>query len=265
MRILYEVDAFLLINCRIFVAVAVEHKPTPSPPPEKEYDDNDEGDDDDEIEIIEETDEERIKALMDTTGGVEESKTSWSDFTDGFDFTVKAPSSIGDHKEQVTRKGKGKQKQEDEYADVIVISSSESETGDPERWEESCDVPSFSRSTCTAGNGKFAGAEDGMSQIPLFFPFHLMAIIDVKRKLLGLGNLVQSEIKLRKKESLGMIAPFKSKIDGRKLGNVPSKATSVTGLLSTERVRRGPGSSVHARPPSDHSESQGWSCLVCTL
>ena len=66
---------------------------------------------------------------------------------------------------------------------------------------------------------------------------------------LGIGKLVQSEIDLRKKESLGM-APVKG--GGRTLGT----GTSHICTGSSHNVAR-----THAQTPSP----EWWACLVCTL
>jgi len=65
---------------------------------------------------------------------------------------------------------------------------------------------------------------------------------------LGIGKLVQSEIDIRKKESLGM-APVKD--GGRKLGTDTSVA--------------GPSYNVAKRTRSPTPYLEQWECLVCTL
>src|SRR5271170_2826710 len=72
---------------------------------------------------------------------------------------------------------------------------------------------------------------------------------------LGLGKLVQTEIDLRKKESLGM-APIQS---ARKLGTgVPKKGSKGAGNS---------GDDTREAKISHRFSSTGvsWSCLVCTM
>ncbi|KAF8159577.1 WLM domain-containing protein [Crassisporium funariophilum] len=190
---------------------------------------------DGEIEFVPETDMERREALLASEPdiNVQEklgSGNSWEDFEQDFNFNNRNEDS-------------GSKSAID---DIIELSSDEDDDA------QACDVPVASGSTFTSGHiGKDKGKgkanpwsslpakQPGVSSVMTSSPNPKSSIL----KPLGIGNLVQTEVDLRKKESLGM-APTKS--GGRTLGSRPNETELPI---------------LHESPLA----SATWSCLVCTL
>lgn len=190
-------------------------------------------DDDDEVEFVSETDAERRQALLESEvkdGDRQEklgsSKGSWKTFMEDFNFGGSGDSS--------SRKASGSKGKTSMPLDEIVEVRSD---GD-EDVDTACDVPVASGSTFTTGgwnagtSSKSASKGKGKATV-------------LPSTSLGLGKMVQTEIDLRKKESIGM-APVKG--GGRKLGAKPKPEPEYQ-----------PPEMQNDRPPS------AWSCLVCTL
>lgn len=186
---------------------------------------------DDEVEFVAETDAERRQALLSSEQDDDlrqklSPESSWTQFENDFNFSA-----------QNTATGS-----KEIFNDVIDIS----DDGDD---GESCGLPVASGPTSImtypspADKDKLKTVESrgGLGQKSTGRGSSL--------NTLGLGNIVQTEINFRKKESLGM-APIRG--GGRTLGSTESKPIS--------RKERSP--SV-LEPPV--SEEHLWICLVCTL
>jgi hypothetical protein len=180
-------------------------------------------DSDDEVEFVTvpETDAERREALLasEETAGLEEKLrfgNSWKQFQDEFNFTG---NNVAGGSKQTT--------------DVLDISSDEDDGG-------GCDVPVASGSTFTTQVHETSAKGKGK----------LKAAWTPTSNGLGLGKMVQTEIDLRKKESLGM-APVKG--GGRTLG--PTK--SIPKIPPRNDIR---DKSLREPHTGNH-----WSCLICTL
>ena len=192
-----------------------------------------EDDDDDEVEFVSETDAERRQALLesevkdgDRQAKLGSSKDSWKTFMEDFNFGGGGDSS--------SRKASGsKGKTSIPLNEIIDIPSDGEEDVDT-----ACDVPVASGSTFTTGSWNAGTSSNSVSK-------GKGKATVLPSTSLGLGKMVQTEIDLRKKESIGM-APVKG--GGRKLGAKPKPEPEF-------------------KPPemqNDRSPS-AWSCLVCTL
>lgn len=170
---------------------------------------------DDEVEIVGETDKDRRDTLLAAKQvddlEVLDSATLWKDFEGEFDFGVKPEGS----KPTVL------------VDDVIDISS------DEEGGRKPCDLPVASGSTYTSGGGKGLKKETTRARVLDTESSRAKA---TNLGPIGIGKIVQTEVDLRKKESLGL-APVKGA--GRTLG--------------------GSGKSI----PKDLSPT--WSCHICML
>ncbi|TFK40323.1 WLM domain-containing protein [Crucibulum laeve] len=182
--------------------------------------------DDSDVEFVGETDAERRETLLaaEKEDGVGElkpgSKISWDDFEDDFNFT-----------------GAGKELDED----------------------SGCDVPVASGSTFTTGSGSSSRtAKEKGKEAKAVTKREPSKSTSKSSGELGIGKLVQSEIDLRKKESLG-IAPVKG--GSRTLGGSTRKITNALDNTSRSRLL----SSQATIPPADSKTTGKWSCLVCTL
>lgn len=170
---------------------------------------------DDEVEFVPETDAERRQAIQDAEQGESDNSKLGSDFSwKQFkdDFNFDGKSMPSGAKQPLI--------------DGIDISSDEEDVG-------TCDVPIASGSTFTSGS---LSKTDSKGKGKAGF---------------GLGNLVQSEIELRKKESLGM-GPMKG--GNRKLGSNPG-------------LQKPHGGPERESEPSDRVQQNAGtrSCLACTL
>jgi hypothetical protein len=194
---------------------------------------------DDEIEFIAETDAERRQTLLSSEQDDDlnqnlGSGSSWKQFENDFDFSAKN-----------TATGL-----KEVFNDVIDISSDDGDRG------EACDLPVSSadpspttklpypcqtdkgKSKTTESSGRFR--QKSIRQGPSL-------------NHLGLGNIVQTEIDFRKKESLGM-APIRG--GGRTLASKPT----------SKPVSREEQTSSILKPPLAKLPAENiWSCLVCTL
>lgn len=192
---------------------------------------------DDEVEFVAETDAERRQALLSSEQDDDlrqklGSESSWTQFENDFNFN--AQNTAAGSKEM--------------FNDVIDIPSDDSEDG------ESCALPVASGSTSimkppprpsradkdklTAVESKGGLGQKSTGRSSSLNPF-------------GLGNIVQTEINFRKKESLGM-TPIRG--GGRTLGSKPKP------------VSREEQSPYALEPPvTKLSGEHPWICLVCTL
>lgn len=178
---------------------------------------------DDEVEFITvpETDAERREALLasEQTAGLEDKLrfgNSWKQFQDEFNFTGNSAAS-----------GSKQTK------DILDISSDADDGG-------GCDVPVASGSTFTTQVHVTSVKGKAKSK----------AALTPTSNGLGLGKMVQTEIDLRKKESLGM-APVKG--GGRTLGSTKSIPKIPPRNDTQDKSLREPHTGNH------------WSCLICTL
>ncbi|KAH9481414.1 DNA-dependent metalloprotease WSS1-like protein [Psilocybe cubensis] len=158
----------------------------------------DDDDSDDEVEFVPETDAERRQAIKEADEDSNNLKLgpgfSWTQFKDDFNFNAAS-------------KPSGSKLP---FPDIIDISSDDEDTG------RACDVPVASGSTFTSGSLRGDSKSNKGKG----------------RAEMGLNNLVQSEIKLRKQESLGM-APVKG--GGRKVGGSKSGPQKSGGRFEQER------------------------------
>ncbi|KAF9565211.1 WLM-domain-containing protein [Agrocybe pediades] len=186
-----------------------------------------EEEDEDDVEFIPETDEDRRQALLGAAQSNDAPQErgrvgfSWKQFKDDFKFPEEASP-------ESSTSG--------ESADTITHISGEGDS-------PSCDIPVASGSTSTMGTLR-AGDKGKRQASP--------PVVDGRpTKRLGLDNMVQSEITLRKKEALGM-TPIKG--GGRTLGSMPADIAPKANL-----------GVYHSLPALEENVPSVWSCLVCTL
>lgn len=194
---------------------------------------------DDEVEFVAETDAERRQALLSSEQGDDlaqklGSESSWTQFENDFNFSA-----------QNTATGPREM-----FNDVIDISSDGGDDG------ELCGLPAASGSTAVMKPPPDPSRTDKDK----------LKAVELKRGLgqkstgrgsslnpLGLGNIVQTEINFRKKESLGL-APIRG--SGRTLG-------SKSKLELVSREEQSPY--VFEPPVAKLFGEHFWICLVCTL
>lgn len=193
----------------------------------------------DEVEFIAETDGERRQALLSSEKDDDltqklGSENSWTQFENDFNFSA-----------QNTAMGPREM-----FNDVLDISSDDSDNG------ELCGFPAASGSTSITKPPPDPSRTDKDK----------LKAVELKRGLgqkstgrgsslnpLGLGNIVQTEINFRKKESLGL-APIRG--GGRTLGS-KSKSEPVS--------REEPSTSALEPHVAKLLGEHFWICLVCTL
>jgi len=192
---------------------------------------------DDEIEFIAETDAERRQALLSSEQDDDlnqnlGSGSSWKQYENDFDFSTKN-----------TATGS-----KEVFNDVIDISSN----GDG---GESCDLHVASGPSLTMKAPYPRRTDKGKSKAPESSGIFSQRSTCQGASLnhLGLGNIVQTEIDFRKKESLGM-APIRG--GGRTLASKPNSK-----LVSREEQSASILKPLLAKQPVE----KFWSCLVCTL
>ncbi|KAF4613516.1 hypothetical protein D9613_007746 [Agrocybe pediades] len=186
-----------------------------------------EEEDEDDVEFIPETDEDRRQALLGAAQSNDAPQErgrvgfSWKQFKDDFKFPEEASP-------ESSTSG--------ESADTITHISGEGNS-------PSCDIPVASGSTSAMGTLQAGDKGKRKASLP---------VVDGRpAKRLGLDNMVQSEITLRKKEALGM-APIKG--GGRTLGSMPADIAPKANL-----------GMYHSPSALEENVPSVWSCLVCTL
>ena len=214
-----------------------------SPAPTEEAEDYD---DDSDVEIVQETDQERRRAMLDATAqnDLDDLKSSRTDFSSDFIFPSGSPDS-----------GEG----------------------------PSCDVQVLPRPSATAASGVGSSSHKDTgkrvssgSEAP---PRALGEEVDTtpttktkansRQKAKGdpaYGKLVQDEMKQRRLESLGLTT---STSGGRRLGGDRVGTAAAPTRTHTRPHAGGPASGTGRLTGPDQRRDEegsgGWSCLVCTL
>ncbi|KAF6754493.1 WLM domain-containing protein [Ephemerocybe angulata] len=188
--------------------------PSTSKAKHESSEDEDGSDDEDTLELVPETDAERRQTLLSSKQDDDEVEfvgtgKNWKLWEDEFNFTRKPRASGSRH------------------LGTIEINSDDDGDG-------ACDIPRISGSMSTVGESSVSGRNGSLKAGKA-----ATNQSQPKGGALGLGNLVQTEIDFRKKESLGM-APVKG--GGRTLGKSKPR-----GLSPVER------------------KNGEWSCKICTL
>lgn len=193
--------------------------------------DDDESDSDEEVEFVE-TDADRRKALESSEqepGSSQQFKEGpWRDFAKAFNF--------------------GSGKNDEKKLSIVELSDSDDEAG-------GCDMPVASSSKGETSTFTSSGARTNSVLGPSSSSKEISPT-----PVVGLGNLVQTEINYRKKEALGLNPAKRGQQAGRTLGS---------GSVS-QPARHGPADSAQGRTDTElqfpvEPETNQWPCGVCTL
>lgn len=218
-------------------------------PEKQEQVDDEDDDEDDEEEVIPETDQQRRQTLLESTDqpDIDKMKLSRMDFSRDFAFPSGRPDTASSST-QPTRKN------------IIDLSSDNDDTPG----FSTCDVQllsdkgSTATTSATPASPKTNGKGKGRANEPISpsRQSNLGSWLNAQEKsqsgksrLLSYGDIVQDEINLRKRESLGLVG------NGHRLGGDSDvrldRKFSAGGRLQDRRPAR----------EQDHE----WSCNVCTL
>ncbi|KAI9061300.1 WLM-domain-containing protein [Trametes sanguinea] len=214
--------------------------------------------DDDYVEGPPETDQDRRNGLLTSIDKAELDGLRTSRQTYLSEFFLPPASAAGPSSPTPEPREPGRSKGKTKELGTIELSDDEDDGAPP-----ACDVQSLLKGGTAVDT--LAPLDDSRASTPLSSPHQGSSAMPVhkpgtsgKSRKMSYGALVQDEIQIRRRESLGLTG-------GRPLGGMPSARERLGSRTSADKASSVPAHSSSAAANLAPAAGSAWSCQVCTL